>query len=115
MSDIPVRGVKIQGERSINYRRIVVAGLFGNISPLGLEAIVYSQERLPEKVLETEPLSLDKVTLKRTAECDLIIDPLEMKSIYEWLGRKIVEYEKVFGEIPSSTDLEKRLGVVESK
>lgn len=115
MSDIPVREVKIQSERSINYRKIIVSGLFGNISPMGLEAIVYSQERLPEPVLETEPLSTDKVTLRRIAECELIIDPLEMKSIYDWLGKKIAEYEKVFGDIPSSQDLEKRLGVVESK
>jgi hypothetical protein len=99
MSDIPVRGSKIETETSLNYRRIIVSGLYGDISPMGVEAIVFSQERLPEPVLETEPLSTDKVTLRRIAECELIINPLKMKLIYEWLGKKIAEYEKVFGEI----------------
>ena len=115
MSDTHVREVKIESQRSINYKRIIVSGLFGNISPLGIEAVIYSQERLPEPVLETEPLSFDNVTLRRTAECELIIDPLEMKAIYDWLGKKIIEYEKIFGKMPSGEELEKRLGVVESK
>ena len=112
MSDIPIRDGKIETETSLNYRRVIVSGLYGDISPLGLETVFYSQERLPEPVLETEPLSTDKVTLRRIAECELIINPLQMKSIYEWLGKKIAEYEQVFGQIPSSKDLEKRLGVV---
>lgn len=102
MSGIPVKDVKIESDTSLNYRKIIVSGWFGNISPMGLEAIVYSQDKNPEPVLETEPLSTDKVILRRIAECELIIDPLKMKSIYDWLGKKIAEYEKVFGEIPSS-------------
>jgi|GEM_PF-2226467 len=94
MSAIPIRDSKIETETSINYGRIIVSGLYDDISPIGLEAVVYSQERLPEPVLATEPLSTNKVTLRRIAECELIINPLQMKSLYMWLGKKLLNMRK---------------------
>ena len=46
--------------------------------------------------------------MKRTVELDLIIDPINMKAIYNWLGQKIAEYEKVIGKIPSPEEVDSR-------
>jgi len=106
MSGIP----DIQTEYSEIYRKIIVTGIFGGIIPGGIEAIIYSDEKRPENALKTEPLSPNKVYVKRVIEANLIIDPLEMKSIYNWLGAKIKEYESLFGNIPSPEELESKVG-----
>lgn len=104
MSGLP----EIKSDYSQTYKRIHVAGIFGGILPGGLEAILYSEERRAEKALETEPISSNRVFVKRTVEAELIIDPLQMKSIHKWIGDKIVEYERIFGRIPSPEELESR-------
>ena len=104
MSGIP----EIESEYSPTYKRINVAGMFGGILPSGLEAIVYSEERRVAKVLQSEPLNAARATVKRTVEVELIIDPLQMKAILNWLGTKIAEYEKLFGRIPSPEELDSR-------
>ena len=48
------------------------------------------------------------MVLKRVVECELIFDPMQMKTFHKWLGTKIEEYEKVFGHIPSPEELESR-------
>jgi hypothetical protein len=104
MSGIP----RIQSGYSDTYKRINVAGIFGGILPGGLEAIVFSEERRAEAVLETAPISPERMTVKRTIEAELIIDPMQMKSIHSWLGDKISEYERLFGRIPSPEEVENR-------
>lgn len=104
MSGLP----EITAEYSSTYKRINVAGLFGGIVAGGVEAIVYSEERRAERVLETEPISVNRMTVKRTAEVELIIDPMQMKAIYQWLGNKITDYEQVFGRISSPEEIESR-------
>jgi hypothetical protein len=104
MSGIP----RIQTGYSDTYKRINVAGIFGGILPGGLEAIVYSEERRADAVLETAPISPEKIIVKRTVEAELIVDPMEMKSIHAWLGDKIAEYERLFGKIPSPDEVQNR-------
>jgi hypothetical protein len=99
---------RIQSTYSDAYRRVNVAGMFGGIRPGGLEAIVYSEESRAEEVLETVPLSPDRMTLRRTIETQLIIDPMQMKAIHTWLGQKIVEYERLFGAIPSPEEVDNK-------
>jgi hypothetical protein len=104
MSGIP----RIETGYSNTYKRIHVAGIFGGILPGGLEAVVFSEERRAEAVLETVPISPERMTVKRTVEAELIIDPMQMKSIHTWLGEKIAEYERLFGQVPSPEEVEDR-------
>lgn len=104
MSGIP----EIKSEYSQAFRRIYAAGFVGGIVPAGLEAVVYSEMRDVGKVLETQPLSGNRTTIKRTVECELVIDPMQMKSLHKWLTVKIAEYEKLFGTIPSPEEVESR-------
>jgi hypothetical protein len=104
MSGLP----EIEAENSPTYKRINVAGIYGGIVPGGLDAVLYSEERRIEKVLETEPLNHNRMYVKRIAEVDLILDPLQMKAVHKWIGDKIAEYEKIFGRIPSPEELEAR-------
>jgi hypothetical protein len=104
MSDIP----EIQSEYSTNYRRINATGIFGGITPSGLEAIVYSEERRADRVLQSPNLSPNRIYIKRTVECELLIDPMQMKSMYRWLEEKIREYERIFGPIPSPEEVSSR-------
>ena len=67
---------EIQGETSPSYKRILVTGLFGSIQPFGLQAMVYSTQQIIDKVIASEPLSPNRTVIKRTVECELIIDLL---------------------------------------
>jgi hypothetical protein len=104
MSDIPV----IRSEYSPTYKRVNVSGIFGGIIPGGLEAIVYSEERRADQVLESPALLPNRITIKRTVEAELLIDPMQMKSIHRWLEQKIEEYERVFAHIPSPEEVESK-------
>lgn len=104
MSGLP----DIQAEYSENYRRINVAGIFGGIIAGGVEAIVYSEERRAERVLASQPVSPNKMSIKRTVEVQLIIDPIQMKAMKQWLEQQIAQYEKVFGRIPSPEEIENK-------
>jgi hypothetical protein len=105
MSGVP----EIESVYSLTYKRINVAGMFGGIVAGGLEALVYSQERRVERMLQQEPPATNRMTVKRTVEMELIIDPMQMRSIHTWLGEKIAEYERVFGHIPSPEEVESRV------
>jgi hypothetical protein len=48
------------------------------------------------------------MTLRRTVESQLLIDPLQMRSIHQWLGQQIAEYERVFDHIPSPEEIDSR-------
>ncbi|MEX2192930.1 MAG: hypothetical protein WD717_06080 [Nitrosarchaeum sp.] len=99
---------EIQGTYSDQFRRILASGFFGRVQPFGLEAIVYSTQSVVDKVLSTEPLSLNRASIKRIVECELLIDPMQMKSLHKWLETKIKEYEKIFGIIPSPEEVDSR-------
>lgn len=105
MTGIP----KIYSEYSDKFKRIYVADVLGTIMPGGLEVTVYSEESDVKEALETQPISSNQIKVKRIIECDLIINPMEMKSIHKWLGTKIEAYEKAFGPIPSPEEVQSRL------
>ena len=105
MSGMP----EFESEYSPAYRRINVAGMFGGVMAGGLEAIVYSEERRVAKVLQSQPINPTRMSIKRTIDAELLIDPLQMVAIHKWLGEKIAEYEKLFGRIPSPEELESRV------
>lgn len=104
MSGMP----EIESEYSPTYKRINVAGIFGGIAGGGLEAVVYSEERRAAKALQSQPINPARVSIKRSIEAELIIDPLQMVATYKWLGEKIADYEKLFGHIPSPEEIESR-------
>ncbi len=104
MNEIP----EIKSDYAQDYKKIYVGGIFGGTRPFGVEAVIYSETMDVKKVLETQPLSVNRAVIKRIAECELIIDPMQMKSIHQWLGSKIKDYEKLFGPIPSPEEVESR-------
>ena len=104
MSGIP----KIQSKYAESYRRIPVAGIVGGILAGGIEAVIYSEERRVEGVVETQPVSPNRMSIERTVEAALLIDPMQAKSIHQWLGQQIAEYERIFGRIPSPEEIENR-------
>lgn len=99
---------EIKGETSPQFRRIIADGIFGHIDSLGLDAIVYSEHDVIDKVLETAPLSAHRATIKRVAEVELILSPMQMKATLLWLENKIKEYEALFGRIPSPEEVQSR-------
>jgi len=104
MSNIP----EIKSEYAEQYRRIYVADVFGGIVAGGLEVALYSEHRDIQKALETHPVSTARTSIKRIVECELLIDPMQMKSIHKWLDGKIKEYEQAFGTIPSPEEVDSR-------
>ena len=98
--------INVVGDIDPHYKRIIVSGIFGSITPRGLEAIIYSEQRIPLDVLQSEPMNFNNVTLKRNAECELIIDPIQLRLVHSWLTKKIDEYENFFGHIPTEKELQ---------
>ena len=99
---------EIQSETSENFRRIVVGGIFGSVDSIGLLATVYSEFVSIEKALKSQNIDGKNATVKRIAEFQLVISPTSLKSIHEWITRKIIEYENLFGKIPTQEELIKR-------
>ena len=99
---------EIQSETSETFKRIVVGGMFGTVDSIGLLATVYSEFISIEKALKSQNIDNKNVTIKRIAECQLVISPASLKSIHDWITRKIIEYETLFGKIPTQEELSKR-------
>jgi hypothetical protein len=96
------------GQTSPEYRRIIVDGMMGYVSSIGLKTLVVSNHEIYDDVLSSDPIALDKKRIKRVAECQLIMSPTVAKSFHELLTEKLKEYEAYFGEIPTSEKFESR-------
>ena len=104
MNGIP----EIESEESSEYRRILVSGVFGGVKPGGVNALVYSERTDAVKALKTHQPEPQRIVLRRTIECELLLDPLQLKSLHLWLGVKIKEYEALYGRIPSPEEIASR-------
>ena len=99
---------EISCKYSDTYKKIVVADVIGGIRPIGVSMTVYSEDSDFTAALETQPVSGGRVKIKRIVEAELVINPLELKSIHAWLGDKIKEYEDAFGPIRSPEEIASR-------
>jgi hypothetical protein len=87
-----------------DYRTIIVNGVFGGHKPGFLEAVVYTDEWVVKEALATLDAPLDKIYIKRTLKCRLVIDPFTAKSVADWLTTHIKQYEESFGKIEAPKD-----------
>jgi len=96
--------------RDDSYRTILVNGVFGGHRPGFFEAIVYTDEIIADDALSSMPPSPEQVKIKRVLQCRLVMDPVQAKSLLNWLSEHVSEYEKKFGKItlPGEIKLEKR-------
>jgi hypothetical protein len=90
------------------FRTINVNGVFGGPRGMYFEVTLYSDEVKAGQALSTFEIVPHKATISRTLECRLIIDPLQAKSIAQWLARHVSEYEKKFGRIPLPDELQNK-------
>lgn len=104
MSGMPV----IESEESSDHKRIHVAGVFGGAGPGGVSALVYSERLDAVNALKTPQPEPQRIVLKRTIECELLLDPQQLKNLHVWLEGKIKEYETLFGRIPSPEEVASR-------
>ena len=93
-------------EYSQTFKRIVLTGMYGSISPLGAETTVYSEYGVVDDILKKPDLDMKKIKIKRVIECDLIINPLQMVSLRDWFNKKIIEYEQIFGKIKNIKEID---------
>ena len=91
----------VKTEQHPSYRTINVNGVFGGLRGMYVDAILYSEELNAKEALSSADISPLKTSINRTLECRLVIDPLQAKSLAEWLMSKVNEYEIRFGRIPS--------------
>ena len=99
---------EIKSDTSSTHKRILVAGVFGGARSYGLEVTVYSEQGDYERVLESQPPNPARNILRRTIETTLVLDPMQIKTIHEWLGKNMAEYERMFGKIPSPEEVRDR-------
>ncbi len=98
----------IESEESSDYKRILVAGVLGSTRSGGVNALVYSERTYAVNASNTPQPEPQRIVLKRTIECELLLDPIQLKSLHMWLDEKIKEYERLFGHIPSPEEVANR-------
>lgn len=100
-----IRKSEIEVKEHPHFRTINVNGVFGGVRGAYLEVVIFSDEVKLINALSTFNISAEKATLSRTIEARLIMDPLQAKTIAQWLTSHVNEYEKQFGRIPSPEEL----------
>lgn len=107
MSKVP----EIVALYSPHYRKINVNRVLGGIRPGYLEFEIISEETDYQGLLSREPINFEegRQVVKRISECKLIMDPIQTKSLLEFLAQQVEKYEKLFGKIPSNADLQENL------
>jgi hypothetical protein len=83
----------------------IVNGVFGGHRPGFFEAVVYTDEMMADEALSKAPPLSEKVKIRRILQCRLIMDPIQAKSLFNWLSNHIKEYEKLFGKIVLPSEL----------
>ena len=78
--------------------------------PVGMrfEVVLYSEQLEVAKALSSVQTIMPP-SVSRTLECRLIIDPFQAKSIAQWLTAQVNAFEKQFGHIPSTEELQEKL------
>lgn len=70
---------------------------------------MYSEQVLIDEVLKKATFDKSRTKLNRIVECELIIDPMQMVSLYNWLGKKIEQYEHLYAKIPTESDVRDKI------
>jgi hypothetical protein len=78
----------------------------GNATEKGIELRAYTEEH---DFTPQEAPQPNTVYILKTIETCLIISPMQAKSLVQFLGSKIKEYEDVYGTIPSYDEVNKKL------
>lgn len=99
---------KIVVEKDEQYRDVIVNGVFGGIRPGYLEVLVYTDKMVGDEALTDIPPAPEKIYVTRVVQCRLVIDPVQAKSIAEWLTRQVLNYESAFGKIATPEDFGKK-------
>lgn len=99
---------RVKVERHPNYRTIIVSGVYGGHRPGIFEAIVYTDEMEADEALASIPPDQAKLTVRRTLQCRLLLDPFQAKTLLQWLKHHVEAYEKQFGEIKTPRLKERR-------
>lgn len=97
--NVDIDNIEIKYGYSDEFRRIIVSGMIGGISPIGLEMSIYTERRDVSSCLSSPHVDANKVGIVRQVECELILDPLQMKIMHQWLGNQIESFEKNIGKI----------------
>lgn len=95
--------IEVEHETSSDFRRIVVERIFGNVDYGGLKAAVYSQIPVYHEMLSSN--KPHKKRIKRTVECELIMDPQTLIYTHEFLGEQIEKYKAMYGQILSPEEV----------
>jgi hypothetical protein len=77
--------------------RIYATGAFGGYTPTDFRVMLFSEEPLQQDAITTTR----DLGIKRDVQAELILAPLAAKIIAQWLTKKVEDFEKNVGPIPS--------------
>jgi hypothetical protein len=104
----PTKPTLEPAETSPEFRRIIVDGMIGYMSSIGLKVLVFSNKDIYDGVMSADPFDFDQKRVKRMTECQLIMNPAVVKYVHTFLGERLEEYEACYGEIPTNEVFETR-------
>lgn len=88
-----------RGSRSEFYREITPSSFWGGVRPGFIEAIAVTS-----RTNAIELMINNKVVVEHVEEICIKLTPQQAKSLYEWLGDHIDNYEKRYGSIRINKD-----------
>ena len=100
----------IEVECHKDYRIIFVNQIHGGLRNQYFEFDVVSQVSNLEEPLKTPQPNYNKQVLKRILQAKLIIPPMDLKSFIIFLQKSLIEYEKIYGTIPSPEEIARKTG-----
>jgi hypothetical protein len=104
---------EIESGTSEDFRRIVVLGMMGNVDSLGLLASIFSEYIDVQEALKQPSIQASNTKVKRIEECQLIITPVVLQAIHDWIGKKLEEYQTLYGKIPTYQEFIERAKTIE--
>jgi len=97
---IEPKDLKVETKKAEDFKTIIVDGVFGGSRSGLFEMICYTDELNAEEALSSVVPDGSKVYINRTLHCRLVLTPIQAKSLLNWLGQSLEQYEKQFGKIP---------------
>jgi hypothetical protein len=96
---IQPKDLRIETNRSDDYKTIIVDGVFGGSRSGLFEMVCYTDELDAKEVLSSIIPDGSKVYVKRTLQCRLVLTPIQAKVLLNWLSKSLEQYEMQFGQI----------------
>lgn len=92
------------------YKEVFVNRLLGGIRNGYFEYELISETSDFKETMKTPEFNFNKTVLKRTIHGKIVIPPMAFKEVVQLMEKQLVEYENIFGKIPTNAEIQDKSG-----